>query len=205
MFFYISLSILPLPCNGHRKRCSLVVIIKEDHGKLLLPTPHPRGVHSIPFGVEGYSLIRANEDDRDYILECMMDTILSSVPREEKDLRDLWIDDILQVVSGNIDRGDGEVFKLVSEDGNAGMLWMGISRDQFTCDEIGYILGIQVRKDLRRRGLGKELVRSAEIWCRTNGLVSLSLNVGSANEAAGKLYEKMGYKCQSTVMRRVLK
>ena len=115
------------------------------------------GVDSIPFGIEGYSLVRAAAEDRDYILECMMDTILCSVPGDEKDLRDLWIDDILQVVSGNMDKGDSEVFKLISDDGNAGMLWVGVSRDQFTCDLTGYILGIQVRKELRRKGLGKEL------------------------------------------------
>ena len=163
------------------------------------------GVDSIPFGIEGYSLVRAAAEDRDYILECMMDTILCSVPGDEKDLRDLWIDDILQVVSDNMDKGDSEVFKLISDDGNAGMLWVGVSRDQFTCDLTGYILGIQVRKDLRRKGLGKELIRSAEVWCRDKGLMSLTLNVGSANEAAERLYSKMGYKCQSTVMRRMLR
>jgi GNAT superfamily N-acetyltransferase len=49
------------------------------------------------------------------------------------------------------------------------------------------------------------LVRSAENWCRQKGLMTMTLNVGSVNIPATRLYESMGYKCQSTVMRRMLK
>ena len=162
---------------------------------------------SIPFGKDGYRLIKATDEDRDYVLECMMDTILHSVPRGEKDLRDLWIDDILQIVSDNIDAGnmENEAFILKSDDGNAGMLWMGVSRDQFTCEETGYLLGLFVSEKLRRKGLGKELVKSAERWCGSKGLVSMTLNVGSVNEGAIRLYEGLGYSERSTVMRRLLK
>ena len=162
---------------------------------------------SIPFGIDGYRLVRATERDRDYVLECLRENIVCSVPKEEKDLRDLWIDDIMQIVSGNLDSGimENEAFVLVSSDGNAGMLWMGISKDQYTCDDTGYLLGIFVNRDLRKRGLGKELMRSAELWCREKGLLSMTLNVGSVNIPAARLYESMGYKCQSTVMRRFLR
>ena len=162
---------------------------------------------SLPFGIDGYRLIRAGKEDEDFILDCMRESILCSVPEGEKDLRDLWIDDIIAIVSKNMGDGDmgNEVFKLVSGDGNAGMLWMGISRDQFTCEEIGYLLGIFVRRDLRGKGMGKELVRSAEIWCTENGLVTMALNVGTVNGPAVGLYERMGYKSQSIVMRKMLK
>ncbi len=164
-------------------------------------------VDSIPFDIEGYRLVRAGPEDRDYVMECMMGTIVDSVPKEEKDLRDLWIDDILRIVSDDMDSGkmENEVFKLVSDEGYAGMLWMGVSKDQFTCDDTGYLLGLFVEKDLRRRGLGGGLVRAAERWCSAKGMVSMTLNVGSVNDAAVGLYEKMGYKCQSIVMRRFLK
>ena len=37
------------------------------------------------------------------------------------------------------------------------------------------------------------------------GMVSMTLNVGSVNSSAVRLYESMGYKSQSIVMRRFLK
>ena len=162
---------------------------------------------SLPFGVEGYELVRATDEDRDYIIECMMDTIIRSVPKEEKDLRDLWIDDILQIVSDDMDSGkmENEVFKLISDDGYAGMLWMGVSKDQFTCDDTGYLLGIFIRKELRRKGLGKELLKSAETWCRSKSLMSMTLNVGAVNNHAIRFYKRAGYSEQSIVMRRFLK
>ena len=162
---------------------------------------------SIPFEMEGYELVRAVGEDMDYVLECVREDILNSVPPDEKDLRDLWIDDVLQIASDSIEKGTmrDEVFRLVSGGENAGMLWMGVSRDQFTCDETGYLLGIFVRKDLRRKGLGKELMRAAERWCRTNGLTDLTLNVGASNECAKGLYRRMGYSERSTVMRRMLR
>ena len=162
---------------------------------------------SIPFEMEGYELVRAVGEDMDYVLECVREDILNSVPPDEKDLRDLWIDDVLQIASDSIEKGTmrDEVFRLVSGGENAGMLWMGVSRDQFTCDETGYLLGIFVRKDLRGKGLGKELMRAAERWCGINCLMSLTLNVGYVNEAAVMLYDSMGYRGQSIVMRRMLR
>ena len=161
----------------------------------------------IPFGIDGYYLVRACEDDKDYLLACMRETIVCSVPKEEKDLRDLWIDDILQIVSDNMDSVmmENEAFILKKDGGYAGMLWMGVSKDQYTCDDTGYLLGLFVEEDLRGKGLGKELVRSAEVWCKKNNLMSMTLNVGSVNSRAVALYESMGYKSQSIVMRRFLK
>ncbi len=164
-------------------------------------------MEEIPFGKDGYRLVRARDEDMDYVLACMRETIVCSVPKEEKDLRDLWIDDILQIVSDNMSEGkmENEVFVLRSDDDHAGMLWMGVSKDQYTCDDTGYLLGLFVEERLRGKGFGKELVRSAESWCKEKHLISMTLNVGSVNSGALALYESMGYKCQSIVMRRFLK
>ena len=164
-------------------------------------------VDRLPFDVKGYELIRISDKDMDFVMECVRDDILNSVPTDEKDLRDLWIDDILEIVRGNIEQGrmDSEVFKLISGEDYCGMLWMGMSKDEFTCDETGYLLGIHVRNDLRGQGLGKALMRSAEEWCRCNSLLSMALNVGSVNKAAIGLYRSMGYSDRSIVMRRILR
>ena len=162
---------------------------------------------SLPFGIDGYRLIRAGPGDKGYILGCMRETVISSVPCNERELCDLWIDDILAIVSYDLDTGkmDNEAFILVSGDRNAGALWMGKSRDHLTCDDTGYLMGLFVEKEFRRKGLGTELVRSAEQWCRSNDLLSMTLNVGAVNDAAASLYRKAGYEPRSIVMKRLLK
>ena len=84
------------------------------------------------------------------------------------------------------------------------MLWLGRSNDQFTCEPIGYVLGVFIEEGFRRKGLGKELIASAEIWCKENGLLSLSLNVSATNTAARALYDGCGFSEQSVVMRKEL-
>ena len=162
---------------------------------------------SIPFGTEEFRLVRAGPRDKEYILRCMKETILCSVPKDVGDYRHLWMDDIMTVVSANLEGGrmDSEAFVLVSDEGNAGALWMGRSKDQFTCDDTGYLLGLFVERRYRRKGLGTELLRAAERWCSANGLLSMTLNVGSVNDAAVKLYTKAGYDSQSIVMKKDLK
>jgi len=81
---------------------------------------------------------------------------------------------------------------------------MGVSRDQFTCDETGYVLQVYVEERLRRRGLGKALMGSAEEWCRKKGLFSLTLNVGSVNETAKQLYRSAGLSPRTVVMQKRL-
>lgn len=158
---------------------------------------------SIPFRKEGYSLVRTY--DLGYVLECMEDTILTSVTETERTLSELWIKDILSVISENFKNGvmDNEAFVLKKDDEECGLLWLGRSRDQFTCEETGYLLGIFVKKEMRRMGLGELLMGAAECWCKTNGLITMTLNVGAPNDAANALYKKMGYEPQTTIMRKL--
>lgn len=158
---------------------------------------------SIPFLIEGFTLERT--DDRGYVLDCMRETILSSVDGVERQFETLWMDDILKIVTTNLDDPRNEAFVLKEGDTKAGMLWLGRSNDQFTCEPIGYILGIFVEEGYRRRGLGKGLMASAEIWCRENGLIHLSLNVSFRNPAAMSLYEGCGFREQSIVMRKTIR
>lgn len=160
----------------------------------------------IPFGTDGYTLVRACDDDREYILNCLKETILSSVTDEEKNLSGLWIEDIVKIGSFNLDNGvmENEAFKLKKGDRDAGMLWMGKSKDQFTCDDTGYLLGLFVEKPMRGRGLGRSLLDAAEIWCKSKGLVTMTINAGADNKVALELYDSAGYVPQSIVMRRTL-
>ena len=157
---------------------------------------------SIPFQTEGFTLERTN--DKGYILDCMKGTILSSVNETERELNALWIQNTLMVVAFNLKDPRNEAFILMHGNKRAGMLWLGRSNDQFTCEPIGYVLGVFIEEGFRRKGLGKELIASAEIWCKENGLLSLSLNVSATNTAARALYDDCGFSEQSVVMRKEL-
>ena len=82
---------------------------------------------------------------------------------------------------------------------------MGVSRDQYTAEETGYLLGIYVSEELRGRGIGRELVSAAESWCVDKGLYTMQLDVSPCNEPAYSLYGSSGYTVRSAVMTKTLK
>lgn len=159
---------------------------------------------SLEFGIEGFRLESAAECDREYVLGSVEQSVLNSVNGTEKDLSELWIGSIRAVAERNLDN-NSEAFVLRDSSGrNAGVLWMGASYDQFTCEPTGYILNVFVDGEFRGKGLGKALIASAEAWCRSKGLICLTLNVGSSNINALALYDKAGFEPQSQVMRKFL-
>jgi len=162
-------------------------------------------MNDLHFPVNGYALRVAEDTDRVFVIEMMKESILLSVDDNESKHSGLWMNDILDVTSiamdGNMMRS--EVFVLEDKDKERrGILWMGISRDQFTCEDTGYLLGLSVAKEVRGKGLGRALMVCAEDWCRRHGLLSLTLNVGSPNLPAKAFYDRLGFTERSTVMRK---
>jgi ribosomal protein S18 acetylase RimI-like enzyme len=68
----------------------------------------------------------------------------------------------------------------------------------------GYIAGIYIRPEDRRRGLGRLLVAAAESWFSSRGIKTCELHVLHANEAARRFWEGTGYKPLTTGMRKQL-
>ena len=160
------------------------------------------------FPIDGYTLRKADENDMRFVMGCMRDSILLSVTPAESQNSELWINDILDITLITIEEEmmRSEAFILENEDReDAGMLWMGISRDQFTCEGTGYLLGLFVIEELRGRGLGRALVGAAEEWCREKELPSMTLNVGSENTYAKGFYDHLGFGERSAVMCRRLR
>jgi len=161
----------------------------------------------IRFPADGYVLRPSSEDDIPFFNECMKESILLSVNEKEREHSDLWMDDILSVTAIALDGNMMRSELLILEDMNKerkGMLWMGISRDQFTCEETGYMLGVYVKEELRGKGFGKLLIECAEDWCKEHCLLSITLNVGSPNNDAIGIYEHMGFEPRSTVLKKRL-
>ena len=155
----------------------------------------------------GMVLRPAAPSDAEYISGCIRESVLLSVPEEQRILSNLWIDTIVSVSMREISerRMEDDVMVLTDDSDRAGMLWLGSSNDQFTCDPTGYLLGIYVEPELRRQGIGSMLLEEAEAICREKGYITMTLNVGAPNSAAVSFYDKHGFSTQTFVKQKVLR
>lgn len=78
-----------------------------------------------------------------------------------------------------------------TEQGIVGRL--SIARDPHpSCRHVADV-GLMVRRDARRQGVGTALLAAAEQWARRAGIRKIELHVFPHNEAAIALYERAGY------------
>lgn len=95
------------------------------------------------------------------------------------------------------------VFNIVDEaDMAVGYLWVG--RDNSDDPTAWWIWDIVVDPAFRGRGLGREGMRLAEEYARSQGAATLGLNVFGFNTTARGLYESLGYETTSVKMRKQL-
>ena len=155
----------------------------------------------------GLELRPATSEDIPYIAGCIRETLTASVPDNETEMSELWAGTTVVAALDSMSsrKMEDEVFILTDGTGSKGMLWMGVSRDQYNSELTGYLLGIYVSEELRRRGIGRELIRCAESWCMDRDLLTMQLDVGASNTAALRLYESAGYGVRSSVLSKVLK
>lgn len=180
--------------------------VKDASVKPICDAPHLRNM--VDFIMDGFSLHGMEDSDRDYVQKCIIESVLASVSETEAVMAEYWIGPIVSISMNNIDRKvmSDEIYILMDSDGKrAGMLWLGVSNDQFTCDVTGYLLGIYVEPELRCTGIGSSLLDFAEKWCDERGYLSLTLNVSRMNAVARSLYEKHGFQVQTSVMKKNLR
>ncbi|MCR5572608.1 MAG: GNAT family N-acetyltransferase [Candidatus Saccharibacteria bacterium] len=60
-----------------------------------------------------------------------------------------------------------------------------------------YLQNIYVNEDLRKAGVGKELIENFKKYCRNNNVEQLNVSVLAANETAVDFYEAIGFEPQS--------
>ena len=60
-------------------------------------------------------------------------------------------------------------------------------------ESMANILGLAVKKDFQKQGLGKALLLSAENWAQENGIYLMRLNSGINRTDAHGFYEHLGY------------
>ena len=92
------------------------------------------------------------------------------------------------------DRGDGRL---------GGFLEVATRNDYVEgCDTspVAYIEGWFVDADLRRRGLGRSLVSSAEHWARAGGFTEIASDTEVENEASQVAHGRLGFEAVATIV-----
>jgi len=73
-----------------------------------------------------------------------------------------------------------------------GYLWIGLDRPGIS-KPFAWIYDIEVAKEQRGKGYGRDLLRAAEVETLRHGINTLGLNVFGTNHVARNLYKSEGY------------
>ena len=128
--------------------------------------------------------------------------IRTAVPADEKRIRELFIE-MLRTIYGT-DNVEGY------DDGALDRFWAGSENRVYVAEDHGVIafLSVEVHHDMggyiylddfsvteayRGRGIGAELIRTAESYAKEIGMPAIVLHVEKTNRSAIRFYERMGY------------
>ncbi|WP_236784527.1 GNAT family N-acetyltransferase [Alteribacter salitolerans] len=101
----------------------------------------------------------------------------------------------------SIDTNKDHLFVAEKDDGRLlGYLEVDVHTDFFTQKKQGYIAAIAVSRDGEGTGVGKRLIKKAEIWARAEGYGELVLGAFAANERAIAFYKGLGFEMDTVTM-----
>lgn len=86
-----------------------------------------------------------------------------------------------------------------------GFIWLLENAEVFTGTPYIFVMGIAVKPEWRKKGIGKHLMDRAEDSCRDRGFPYLKLMVNSKNKTALRLYRRLGFEVEELHMRKRLK
>ena len=103
-----------------------------------------------------------------------------------------------QLFSNKQDTDEQSVYNIYSieEDTVMGAIWYHVQ----SSSNKAYIYHILIKEKHRRKGIAAAALRKLEEEMRKCGITSMGLNVFGTNPNAYELYEKLGYRVQSTSM-----
>jgi ribosomal protein S18 acetylase RimI-like enzyme len=105
-----------------------------------------------------------------------------------------------------LDRPGSAIFLAEGEGGErVGLLWFGENRNLITGESEAWVYNVSVVAAHRGKGVGGLLMAHAEAYARQLGYPSIGLMVAVHNDAARRLYARLGFAESNLVMRRRLK
>lgn len=83
---------------------------------------------------------------------------------------------------------DAHLFTPTLDGEELGLLWLG------TDLPVVYVYDIELREELRGRGLGRAVMEAAVAWAAAHGAPAVGLNVFGHNDRARALYDRLGFR-----------
>jgi len=88
-------------------------------------------------------------------------------------------------------RGEAMMLVAVSDDFPVGQAWLDLVRDPVGTR--AFLWAVRVLPGMRRAGIGRRLIESAETVARMRGFSAAVISVEPSNPRARALYERLGY------------
>ncbi len=145
----------------------------------------------------------AKRKDYPIVYDCMTATAWNDIPKEEKEKtkKEIW-QSFFRNIAKALTEARGRKIFIAHDDQNdfMGYVVTGSMGEGFSAIPVGMIFDIYVLEPFRRRGIAKLLIRTAESYCRKNGMWRIKLEVAWNNPTAQELYKKVGFKNERTLM-----
>lgn len=115
---------------------------------------------------------------------------------------------VAEAIGRAIETPDPDWAVFVAEDDGGrprGFVHVHTATDYFTGEVYGHVSDLVVASEGEGRGVGRALMAAAEDWSVALGHRLLALNVFGDNHRARGLYERLGYRPDTTKMVKVLR
>lgn len=150
----------------------------------------------------GYYLLQGNLSDRNLLIDFVQKTYQELFP-DQKNYSYLKTT-VRTYFSSQTPLWWISTSKNVAADTAVACLWMGNGIEPQSGDRFSQIMLIFVCPTHRNQGLAKYLITTAQNWSQARGDSKIGLQVFNDNQAALKLYQKLGFETQSLLMTKTL-
>ena len=145
----------------------------------------------------------ARKSDYPTVYECMTNTAWNDVPVAEKATtkKEAWMA-FFRKIAKTLTEGRGRKIFVAWDDENdfMGYVVTGSMGEGASTIPVGMVFDISVLEPFRRRGVAKLLIKTAEDYCRQQGMWRIKLEVAANNPNAIDLYAKAGFEAERTLM-----
>ena len=151
----------------------------------------------------------ATEDDWPWIVQGEVEIACVRLgPERQRELSRQLIEEHVAQRVARIRKENGfpnVAFVARTSEGNlAGFVWVARTHNDFTGQLEASLMSQYVEKPYRGKGLGHQLLETAEAWARQQDLPRISLFVGAHNTIGQRLYESLGYRVETLRMSKKL-